>query len=131
MTVDALNLALAAGLVLLVLRQVLPLAARLAGGFALSGFGSVESGAQRALGAARGVMAVASDALNEPEPTRPPVCGGEWVPPRGWPVRLSFRALILAALLSGASGCAATDRMPECRGPYTPINSPQQERAHG
>lgn len=73
MTVDALNLALAAGLVLLVLRQVLPLAARLAGGFALSGFGSVESGAQRALGAARGVMAVASDALNEPEPTRPPV----------------------------------------------------------
>jgi type IV secretion system protein VirB6 len=39
-TVDALNLALVAGLVLLVLRQVLPIAAALAGGGALSAFGS-------------------------------------------------------------------------------------------
>jgi type IV secretion system protein VirB6 len=47
-TVDALNLTLAAGLVLLVLRQVLPIAARLAGGFALSTFSSVELLGQRA-----------------------------------------------------------------------------------
>ena len=47
-TVDALNLTLAAGLVLLVLRQVLPISARLAGGFALSTLGSVESLVQRA-----------------------------------------------------------------------------------
>jgi len=47
-TVDALNLTLAAGLVLLVLRQVLPIAARLAGGFALSTFGTVESLGHRA-----------------------------------------------------------------------------------
>jgi type IV secretion system protein VirB6 len=79
LTVDALNLALAAGLVLLVLRQVLPLAARLAGGFALSGFGSVERAAQRAIGVARGVAVVASDALPEPEPLRPPV----WRPASG------------------------------------------------
>ena len=39
LTVDALNLALAASLVVLILRQVLPIAARLAGGFALSGSG--------------------------------------------------------------------------------------------
>jgi type IV secretion system protein VirB6 len=40
-TVDALNLALVAGLVLLVLRQVLPIAAGLAGGAALSSFGAL------------------------------------------------------------------------------------------
>jgi type IV secretion system protein VirB6 len=79
LTVDALNLALAAGLVLLVLRQVLPLAARLAGGFALSGFGSVERVAQRAIGVARSVAVVASDAIPEPEPARSPV----WRPAAG------------------------------------------------
>ena len=47
-TVDALNLTLAAALVVLILRQVLPIAARLAGGFALSTFGSVEMLGQRA-----------------------------------------------------------------------------------
>jgi type IV secretion system protein VirB6 len=73
LTVDALNLALAAGLVLLVLRQVLPLAARLAGGVALSSFGSIERGTQRALGVARAMAVVASDAVPEPEPPRPPV----------------------------------------------------------
>ena len=72
-TVDALNLALAAGLVLLVLRQVLPLAARLAGGLALSGFGAVGRATQHAVGAARVAAAVTADALSEPEPTRPPV----------------------------------------------------------
>ena len=79
LTVDALNLGLAAGLVLLVLRQVLPLAARLAGGLALSGFGAVERATQRTLGLARGVAATASDALEETELTRTPV----WRPAGG------------------------------------------------
>ena len=78
LTVDALNLALAAGLVLLVLRQVLPLAARLAGGFALSGFGSVERGALAAVSVGRGMAAVAAGALPEPESPRQP----EWRPLR-------------------------------------------------
>lgn len=46
-------------------------------------------------------------------------------------MRSSLRALFLAALLAAGSGCAATDRLPECHGPYSPINSPQQEPAHG
>jgi type IV secretion system protein VirB6 len=76
MTVDALNLALAAGLVILVLRQVLPLAARLAGGLALSGFGSVERGAQSSARFAAGLVLAASDAAFESEPRRPP----QWRP---------------------------------------------------
>jgi type IV secretion system protein VirB6 len=79
LTVDALNLALAAGLVVLVLKQVLPIAARLAGGLALSGFGSVERISQRAVGVARGVAAVATDALPQAEPRRLPV----WRPASG------------------------------------------------
>jgi type IV secretion system protein VirB6 len=79
LTVDALDLALAAGLVLLVLRQVLPMAARLAGGLALSGFGSVERVAQRVIGVARGVAIVAADAVPESEPRRSPV----WRPAGG------------------------------------------------
>jgi type IV secretion system protein VirB6 len=79
MTVDALNLALAAGLVLLVLRQIPPLAARLAGGFALSSFGTVERAAQTAVGVARGVAVVTANTLEEPEPTRQPV----WRPAAG------------------------------------------------
>jgi type IV secretion system protein VirB6 len=78
MTVDVLNLGLAAGLVLLVLRQVPPLAARLAGGLALSGFGSVERASQRAFGVARGLAAATADVAIEPEPTRPP----QWRPAR-------------------------------------------------
>jgi type IV secretion system protein VirB6 len=71
-TVDALDLALAAGLVLLVLRQVLPIAARLAGGGALSGFGSIESLAQRGRGALRHAAALALDAAPGAEqPTEP------------------------------------------------------------
>jgi len=62
-TVDALNLALAAGLVILVLRQVLPIAARLAGGFALSTFGSVEQLTQRLRMAVLGVATVAGAAM--------------------------------------------------------------------
>jgi len=73
LTTDALDLALAAGLVLLVLRQIMPIAARLAGGFALSGLGSVERGAQLTIGIGRGVAAAASDVLTAPEPSRTPV----------------------------------------------------------
>jgi hypothetical protein len=51
LTVDALNMMLMAGLVLLILRQVMPIAASLAGGAALSSFGllsrTVASGLQR------------------------------------------------------------------------------------
>jgi type IV secretion system protein VirB6 len=54
LTVDALDMLLVAGLVLLILRQVMPMAARLAGGVALSGFGVVGAVAQRGGGAARG-----------------------------------------------------------------------------
>lgn len=61
-TVDALNLTLAAGLVLLVLRQVMPIAARLAGGVALATFGSVERAAQRVSRIAGGAtLALASN----------------------------------------------------------------------
>ena len=73
LTVDALNLGLAASLVVLILRQVLPIAARLGGGLALSGFGSVEGAARRAFGVARGVAYVAADSLPESEPPRVPV----------------------------------------------------------
>ena len=62
LTVDALNLTLAAGLVLLVLRQVMPIAARLAGGVSLVTFGSVESISQRASGfVGRAALAVSSN----------------------------------------------------------------------
>jgi type IV secretion system protein VirB6 len=47
LTVDALNLVLVAGLVFLLLRQVLPIAARLAGGVALSSFGAMGALARR------------------------------------------------------------------------------------
>ena len=67
MTVDALNLALAAGLVLLLLRQVLPIAARLAGGGALSGFGAVERGAQVMGHYGRGAAAVAVRSVADDE----------------------------------------------------------------
>jgi type IV secretion system protein VirB6 len=79
LTVDALNLALAASLVVLILRQVLPIAARLAGGFALSGLGAVEGTARGAFGVVRGVAYAAADALPEAEPARVPV----WRPVSG------------------------------------------------
>jgi type IV secretion system protein VirB6 len=69
LTVDALNLALAAGLVLLVLKQVLPMAARLAGGVALSGYGVVE----RALAATAGTThGLARYVVDRSEPILPP-----------------------------------------------------------
>jgi type IV secretion system protein VirB6 len=82
MSVDALNLALAAGLVLLVLRQVPPIAARLAGGFALSGFGVVEGLGQRAAAIGRNVGYAASDAVAA-MPTRTPVWRTVRQPPSG------------------------------------------------
>ena len=50
LTVDALDMLLVAGLVLLILRQVMPIAARLAGGVALSSFGVMGAVAQRGVG---------------------------------------------------------------------------------
>lgn len=68
MTVDALNLAMAAGLVLLVLRQVLPIAARLAGGFALSTGGLVERAAVAVGGfALNAATSAATSAASPPE----------------------------------------------------------------
>jgi type IV secretion system protein VirB6 len=46
LTVDALNMVLVAGLVLLVIRQVLPIAGGLSGGLALSSFGMLSGSAQ-------------------------------------------------------------------------------------
>jgi type IV secretion system protein VirB6 len=51
LTVDALNMILAAVLVFLILRQVMPIAAGLAGGLALSSFGLVSRGVQTAAAA--------------------------------------------------------------------------------
>ena len=34
------------------------------------------------------------------------------------------RLIALAALIALAQGCALRGRPPECKGPYTPINSP-------
>jgi hypothetical protein len=51
--VDALDMLLVAGLVLLILRQVMPIAARLAGGVALASHGVMGAAAARGLGMAR------------------------------------------------------------------------------
>jgi type IV secretion system protein VirB6 len=53
LTVDALDLLLVAGLVLLLLRQVMPIAARLSGGVALASQGVMGAAAARGLGLAR------------------------------------------------------------------------------
>ena len=52
LTVDALDMLLVAGIVLLILRQVMPIAARLAGGVALSSLGTGSALVARAAGAA-------------------------------------------------------------------------------
>jgi type IV secretion system protein VirB6 len=63
-TVDALNMVLIAVLVFLLMRQVMPIAAALAGGVALGTFGTVSRlvnwGLQRGSGLARGGLALAS-----------------------------------------------------------------------
>jgi type IV secretion system protein VirB6 len=53
LTVDALDMLLVAGLVLLILRQVMPIAARLSGGVALASQGVMGAAASRGLGALR------------------------------------------------------------------------------
>lgn len=81
LTVDALNLLLVCGIVGLVLRQVLPIAAKLAGGGALSTFGSFSSAGRRlgavALGAADRTFA--PPGLPEPD-LRPPAWRGATSP---------------------------------------------------
>ena len=62
LTVDALNLLLVCALVSLVLQQVLPIAARLAGGGTLSTLGAFAATGRRIGGAARVVAAGAADA---------------------------------------------------------------------
>jgi type IV secretion system protein VirB6 len=52
-TVDALNMVLCASLVLLIMRQVMPIAAGLASGIALSSFGFVSGLARWAMGGAK------------------------------------------------------------------------------
>ena len=74
-TVDALNMVLLAVLVFLLMRQVMPIAAALAGGIALSTFGTVSSlvgwGMQRGLEEAGGVSGLAVNAFTaEPPPAR-------------------------------------------------------------
>jgi len=54
LTVDALDMLLVAGIVLLILRQVMPIAARLAGGVALASFGTLGAVLARSAGAVRG-----------------------------------------------------------------------------
>ena len=53
LTVDALDMLLVAGVVLLILRQVMPIAARLSGGVALASFGVASAALARGMGAAR------------------------------------------------------------------------------
>jgi len=66
-TVDALNMVLLAVLVFLLMRQVMPIAAALAGGIALSTFGTVSSlvgwGLRRGLGRGGGLSALAVNAF--------------------------------------------------------------------
>ncbi len=64
LTVDALNLILVAGLVVLVMRQVLPIAARLAGGGALSTLGGLSVVGQRLTGTTRYVAVQALNAAD-------------------------------------------------------------------
>ena len=68
LTVDALNLVLVSGLVSLVLRQVLPIAARLAGGSALSTFGAFAASGRRAAVVATVLAAPVASALEGPLP---------------------------------------------------------------
>jgi type IV secretion system protein VirB6 len=81
-TVDALNMVLVAVLVFLLMRQVMPIAAGLAGGVALSSYGTMSGlvgwGMGRGMAAARGVTGLAAGALTSEAP--PAVQG--WAVPR-------------------------------------------------
>jgi type IV secretion system protein VirB6 len=67
LTVDALNLLLVCALVALVLQQVMPIAARLAGGGTLSTLGAFAASGQRLRGAARAVAMTAASATESSE----------------------------------------------------------------
>ena len=74
-TVDALNMVLVAVLVFLLLRQIMPIASGLAGGIALSTFGTLSRcvgwGMGRGARAATAVAALGAGALTAGEPTAP------------------------------------------------------------
>ena len=74
-TVDALNMVLVAVLVFLLLRQIMPIASGLAGGIALSTFGTVSRfvswGMGRGARAATAVVALGAGALTAGDPTAP------------------------------------------------------------
>lgn len=63
LTVDALDMLLVSGLVLLILRQVMPIAARLAGGVALASFGVMGAAASRSASQVAGVGSRAGRSL--------------------------------------------------------------------
>jgi type IV secretion system protein VirB6 len=73
-TVDALSMVLVAVLVFLLLRQIMPIASALAGGIALSSFGTlsrfVSWGMRRGLAGAGAVAALSAGALSTAEPTQ-------------------------------------------------------------
>jgi len=75
-TVDALNMMLVAVLVFLLLRQIMPIAAGLAGGIALSSFGTlsrlVSWGMRRGLAGADAAAALSGGALAASEPSLAP-----------------------------------------------------------
>ena len=76
-TVDALNMVLVAVLVFLLMRQVMPIAAALAGGMALNSFGAVSRvvgwGMRRSAGATAAVAGLAATSLGAQ--AQPPVQG--------------------------------------------------------
>ena len=74
LTVDALDMLLVAGLILLVLRQVMPMAARLAGGLSLASYGVM----RRAFGRAASVTAVGSGRLGQSMLARAAIGYDEW-----------------------------------------------------
>ena len=157
LTVDALDMLLVAGLVLLLLRQVMPIAARLGGGVALASFG-VASGvlghgaaAVRGGGAYRGRslldrMAIGYESwrmrgrfgwrtVGGPVARR---CTSRVTPV--WRTRgrgesdveiessSDFGVWVVVAMSGVLAGCAGSDaRLPECRGTAVPIN-PESRR---
>jgi len=82
LTVDALDMLLVAGLVLLILRQVMPIAARLAGGVALASHGVMGAAAARGLGMAKSGGSQVGRSLVERAASAAPSGRGGW---RRWP----------------------------------------------
>jgi type IV secretion system protein VirB6 len=81
LTVDALNMVLIAGLVFLLMRQVMPLAAALGGGLALTSFGAVSRavgwGMRRGADGGRAAVAAASVLTNRTPPA-PTLVAAAW-----------------------------------------------------